>query len=172
MGELVKGKIAQIVRWKSGKGYFMKLAGDDRDFYKFGGNGVSEGLEIEMEVDQGKGNFSDKFEIKEIKNAVKGAEPKKKKDEVLTHMNGAKDLTEQWVREWRAEVRKAVAESHEDVAQTVEKGHNDIMPIVATVTNKRITPLFYFLEAKREQHMNKKRAKPEYGEEPESEEVD
>lgn len=58
-----KGTVEQVNSWKSGKGYFLKLVNDDRDFTGFGGCQASAGQDVTIEFKQGTGNFSDKFDI-------------------------------------------------------------------------------------------------------------
>ena len=64
----VKGKIAKIMTWASGKGFFLSFEGDENDYYKFGSCKYSEGQEVCFECKPGSNKWADKVEIvKEVK---------------------------------------------------------------------------------------------------------
>lgn len=59
----VKGVIGSTRQWPSGKGYFLTLEDDSNDYYGFGSCKYSEGDEVEIDVQEGTGKFSDKFQV-------------------------------------------------------------------------------------------------------------
>jgi len=73
----VQGKVARVTEWKTHKGYFLNLKDDQNDYYGFGKCKADVSDEIELEVSEGTGNFSDKIRIDKlyskatIKEAVK-----------------------------------------------------------------------------------------------------
>jgi len=64
--EIVKGDVAGYIEWKTGKGYFLSLVDDDIDYYGYGRKDLKEGERVELEVQQGTGNFKDKKEVKSV----------------------------------------------------------------------------------------------------------
>lgn len=59
--ETTKGTVAKIQAWKTNKGYFLNLSGDDNDYYAFGKNYPGEGDAVELVVTEGTGSFGDKL---------------------------------------------------------------------------------------------------------------
>jgi hypothetical protein len=53
MSEKITGRVARTNNWSSGSGYFVKLLGDERDFYAFGAcpYNVGDVIEVEAELD-------------------------------------------------------------------------------------------------------------------------
>jgi len=62
----VTGQISKLVPWKSGKGFFVNLEGDDTDYYTFLKLKVNTGDEATFQVTEGSGNFSDKLQITKV----------------------------------------------------------------------------------------------------------
>jgi len=63
----VQGDIGKIVAWKTGRGYFLNLKGQEADYYAFGAPKHKEGESVELTVKEGTGSFSDKLLITQIK---------------------------------------------------------------------------------------------------------
>ena len=59
----IKGKVGKIQKWKSGKGCFLFLQGDENEYYKFGSAPFREGDEICYEASPGTGSFEDKIQL-------------------------------------------------------------------------------------------------------------
>ena len=69
------GKVARVTEWGSHKGYFLNLKDDSNDYYGFGKCKADVNDEIELEVSEGTGNFSDKIKVDKLysKQTVKEA---------------------------------------------------------------------------------------------------
>ena len=76
------GKVARIVTWTSGKGYFLNLQDDSNDYYGFMKCKAKVGETVDLEASEGTGNFADKIKIDKlyskatVKEAVKETEDK------------------------------------------------------------------------------------------------
>ena len=57
------GKVARIVAWTSGKGYFLNLQDDSNDYYGFMKCKAKVGETVDLEISEGTGNFSDKIKV-------------------------------------------------------------------------------------------------------------
>jgi hypothetical protein len=170
--ENIKGRIASVKEWPSGKGSFVKLENDERDFYKFGRNGVAAGLEIEAQVQPGTGSFSEKICITKILSAAKipGPEPKKpfpvedmdagalkakwagfgKTGQAAAGNLPTKDEEDQLTAEWRALAISTMRECSKDASNVFAnqpEASTDAM--ACAMFCKRMKPLFFYVEEKR-----------------------
>lgn len=76
--DIISGTISQVREWSKGNGYFLVIDGNDSDFYAFGKPKFQAGDNVELEVKEGSGNFSDKMQITKIgKGPGKAAAPAK-----------------------------------------------------------------------------------------------
>ena len=67
--DTVSGKVARVVPWSKGNGYFFNLDGNSNDFYGFGSCKLQPGQEVNLEVSPGTGNFSDKVKLDKVLGA-------------------------------------------------------------------------------------------------------
>ena len=75
--ETIQGVITRVNKWKSNKGSFLKIDSIETDFFKFGGLDAEVGDSCEITYKQGKGNYSDKFEVVRVEILNKGTMPGK-----------------------------------------------------------------------------------------------
>ena len=59
----VKGEVGKINLWKNKPGYFLLLMGDQNEYYNFGKCPFTVSEQVELEVKEGTGTFSDKYQI-------------------------------------------------------------------------------------------------------------
>jgi len=62
----ITGVVGMVKAWKTGKGYFLNLNGDDNDYYGFGSCKAKEGEEVVIDVKEGTGSFADKVCITKL----------------------------------------------------------------------------------------------------------
>ncbi len=80
----VRGKVAKITEWQSGKGFFLNFEGDENDYYKFGPAKVEVGQTVAFECKPGSKIFSDKVElIKKVEAGTDTIDVNKLKQEVF-----------------------------------------------------------------------------------------
>ena len=66
------GKVEEIRLWQMNKGYFLRLIGDNRDYFAYGSPKCKEDDEVILYVKQGTGNFRDKWQITKVEVMNKG----------------------------------------------------------------------------------------------------
>lgn len=70
--DTVEGIVSAVKVWKTGKGYFLNLEGDDTDYYAFGGVDTDVENTVKLTVKPGTGTFSDKCQITKLVNVKQG----------------------------------------------------------------------------------------------------
>ena len=142
MGETYEtGIIERIIQWKSGKGYFVKFAEVDDDFYAFGKCPVHEGDEVQYDYAQGSGAFTAKQELTHL--SAKGKEVKKETPKAQPAKEA--ELTPKEYREKQiATMRECLADADE-ICGVKSMSTKDI---AIALFDKRSTHLFWYLNDK------------------------
>ena len=170
--ENVKGVVEKVNYWKNGKGYFVKLAGDEREYYRFGSNGIAPGLEVELKAELDSSGMKGKYKIFEIVKAEKKAGPEQKKEFPVDSMDGidakakagqekraafppilppmTKEEEDQYCREWRALATATMSECYNDAKNCLRFGDDrDLERYACAIFDKRMSPLYFYIEKRR-----------------------
>jgi len=112
MSDTAEGTVSQVKAWRHGKGYFLNLEELEYDFFGYGECRASEGDKVILEIAEGTGDFSDKYQITKLRVDPKAAAhlpgPPGKGEGWKTHQSQAKGLSAQE----RDSINRAVALRH------------------------------------------------------------
>jgi len=142
------GIVEKISTWKSGKGYFVKFAESDEDFYAFGKCPVKEGDQVKYDYAEGTGAFADRYALTHLslfkKEDAKVEAPKKEAVKAAP-----KEATLSGVPlEYRHRQCDLMQECFEDAANLCTDDHVVRMHIALAFFDKRNTHLFWYLQEK------------------------
>jgi len=142
------GIVEKISTWKSGKGYFVKFAESDEDFYAFGKCPVREGDQVKYDYAEGTGAFADRYALTHLslfkKEDAKVEVPKK---EIAKSV--PKEVTLSGTPlEYRNMQCNIMQECFKDAENVCCDDHVIRMHIALAFFDKRNTHLFWYLQEK------------------------
>ena len=142
------GIVEKISTWKSGKGYFVKFAESDEDFYAFGKCPVHEGDQVKYDYAEGTGAFADRYALthlslfKKEDAKVEKEAPKKVPEKVPER------VTEGTPKEYRDKQKKIYLECLADADELLEGSMTSRHDLARLFFEKRSTHLFWYLQEK------------------------
>ena len=142
------GIVEKISTWKSGKGYFVKFAESDEDFYAFGKCPVREGDQVKYDYAEGTGAFADRYALthlslfKKEDAKVEKEVPKKVPEKVPER------VIEGTPKEYRHRQCDLMQECFEDAENICADERVIRMHIALAFFDKRNTHLFWYLQEK------------------------
>ena len=142
------GIVEKISTWKSGKGYFVKFAESDEDFYAFGKCPVREGDQVKYDYAEGTGAFADRNALTHLslfkKEDAKVEAPKK--EAVKAAPKEAQQ--EATPKEYREKQKKIYLECLADADELLEGSMTSRHDLARLFFEKRSTHLFWYLQEK------------------------
>ena len=122
--DTVSGEIGKITPWKSGKGYFLNLKGNENDFYGFGSCKKQVGAKVTLTVKEGTGQFSERYLIVKISDSAQEKPVQKEKPKVAQEnvLDSVKDGLTVYVEKQELIVRQTcIKAAAEVVGHLVER---------------------------------------------------
>ena len=142
------GIVEKISTWKSGKGYFVKFAESDEDFYAFGKCPVREGDQVKYDYAEGTGAFADRYALTHL-SLFKKEDAKVKMKEIPKEQTDVKvSSSAETPKEYREKQKKMFLECLADADEICGEQSTRTLPVALALFDKRSTHLFWYLQEK------------------------
>lgn len=146
MVEKTEGQVEQVNAWKTGKGYFLSLVEDEREYYGFGSPKMEVGDNIAIEISEGTGNFSGKWKVEAV---ARGTGPDKgivQPESAQLRPPKDKDELEELEARHRTYTLELMARCVEDASEVCGKNGITRATYAVALFKARVKHLHYYIE--------------------------